>query len=699
MALEPVTSDDVMFGPVKSAIRVILPDGATAISNIIDQYTGESIQFIKVADPSGISADGVIYIETNDTTYGTEMWKRSIDGFINVAWFGTVGDGVADDTSAINEVASKYPNIVFEPDKTYRITGQITTSLTKIQWLGNNCNIKLGVSASAVIFNTSNNIDIQGFNIDCAGNSATGIFIRGTDVKITNCVIRNAMGTTSSGAGIRIDALPGIGLSNIVINNNKIFNIRAAMDGNNGSGYGAARGIQVTADVSVIDKGCFIQNNMIADIIAREGDGIHFLMNDNGVVYESSPSSVSNNYIKNCTRRYIKIQASSVSIHDNICENELLSAEMSNAVHAIGVIGGSNVNVYNNKVDARFFTHGIGVAGGSANKISNINIHGNNLRSGSHNGIIWDPTTYQRGIRVSYVSVLNIVNNVISNNGKIELAACDRGIIKGNLITAEDGNSLTTGVISVDQNCTYIDIIDNVGHGTGNSGPAMFINMNGKYGIINGNIANYPEGYNYSMVRFSETALGYYVEGNRSYSRSFNMVAGPGLEQNYILYNNQGGSQSGYGKKILIGNSIPSTGNYNQGDVIIGTYIASNISRRVGWICTTGTRNDDGGTWIPFGLTHVYEGLQDPNGTYGAPPQGSIYIRRGAGATPNSTIFVKTTDSGVNTGWKSLSETSSASADIAPAPGTTYSQSQVQAILTELRDLKTKMRAAGLLEG
>lgn len=38
-----------------------------------------------------------------------------------------------------------------------------------------------------------------------------------------------------------------------------------------------------------------------------------------------------------------------------------------------------------------------------------------------------------------------------------------------------------------------------------------------------------------------------------------------------------------------------------------------------------------------------------------------------------------------------------ASANTATAPGGSYVQGEVQAILTELRDLKTKMRAAGLL--
>ena len=46
---------------------------------------------------------------------------------------------------------------------------------------------------------------------------------------------------------------------------------------------------------------------------------------------------------------------------------------------------------------------------------------------------------------------------------------------------------------------------------------------------------------------------------------------------------------------------------------------------------------------------------------------------------------------------RGLVNQSSPSMDVATAPGLSYAQSEVQAILTELRDLKTKLRSAGIL--
>lgn len=87
-------------------------------------------------------------------------------------------------------------------------------------------------------------------------------------------------------------------------------------------------------------------------------------------------------------------------------------------------------------------------------------------------------------------------------------------------------------------------------------------------------------------------------------------------------------------------------------------------------------------------------------------PRGSMCINTSGGA--GSVFYFKEVGSG-NTGWKSLlPDTASttvkgivnmaaASSNSATDVGASYSQTEVQAILTELRDLKTKLRTAGVL--
>lgn len=79
---------------------------------------------------------------------------------------------------------------------------------------------------------------------------------------------------------------------------------------------------------------------------------------------------------------------------------------------------------------------------------------------------------------------------------------------------------------------------------------------------------------------------------------------------------------------------------------------------------------------------------------------GTLYHQISTNAVPNP-LFVKTEPGGTATGWKYLltedDRVAAVSPDSAAAVSAVYDQTEVQAILDELRDLKAKMRAAGLL--
>jgi hypothetical protein len=100
-------------------------------------------------------------------------------------------------------------------------------------------------------------------------------------------------------------------------------------------------------------------------------------------------------------------------------------------------------------------------------------------------------------------------------------------------------------------------------------------------------------------------------------------------------------------------------------------------------------------------------GSGDPNGLVSG-SVGDIFKRSNGGL--HTSIYAKTSGTNTDTGWtalanyylatttvKGLVNQSSASADSALEPSLEYSQSEVQSILAELRDLKYKMRTAGIL--
>jgi hypothetical protein len=85
--------------------------------DIIDTYTGENFNYSKVttfADGSAMDdtkADGVIYRKL-----GNEYFKRNFNGTVNVNWFGAKGDGIHDDTLAIQKALDcGIKNIHFPP--------------------------------------------------------------------------------------------------------------------------------------------------------------------------------------------------------------------------------------------------------------------------------------------------------------------------------------------------------------------------------------------------------------------------------------------------------------------------------------------------------------------------------------------------------------------------------------------------------
>mgnify|MGYP005814885181 CR=1 FL=1 len=89
------------------------------------------------------------------------------------------------------------------------------------------------------------------------------------------------------------------------------------------------------------------------------------------------------------------------------------------------------------------------------------------------------------------------------------------------------------------------------------------------------------------------------------------------------------------------------------------------------------------GTWVPVTGGQFQGQIGFPSAVVG-PVGGAQYLVVGKGD------WATVTDVG-------LVKKAAASADTAAAPTATYSQAQVQALLNELRDLKAKLRTAGVL--
>lgn len=136
-------------------------------------------------------------------------------------------------------------------------------------------------------------------------------------------------------------------------------------------------------------------------------------------------------------------------------------------------------------------------------------------------------------------------------------------------------------------------------------------------------------------------------------------------------------------------------GNWNTGDRLINTNAVTQhedptLKYTLGWYNIL----DGGRLFIPYGFLGEYMGINNPNGLVSA-RVGSRYTE--ISELGDSSLWIKKNGGGGNTGWEKYSKTADASPDNATAPSATYTQAEVQSILTELRDLKTKLRTAGIL--
>lgn len=99
------------------------------VDDLVDVPSGYTTAIVKDIDRGGT----FIWSSTGAANGGTVFagssgyWVRQYSGAVNVKWFGAKGDGVTDDTAAINSAFQYSKNIIFDNAKTYKVTGSLNT--------------------------------------------------------------------------------------------------------------------------------------------------------------------------------------------------------------------------------------------------------------------------------------------------------------------------------------------------------------------------------------------------------------------------------------------------------------------------------------------------------------------------------------------------------------------------------------------
>lgn len=292
--------------------------------------------------------------------FGSEQeWLESLRGTqtASVKTFGAIGDGVADDTAAIQAAfESEYTQIVFDPG-VYKITSTITIDeSTVIKAIdGNNSVILTGAlgSKDALVFENKA-MDIRNLHFDCQeSNLKSAIRITNSDetkkdsVLLNNISVSNLTDTNTSTSTTLITI---VGFK-CEINECHFYNCYKQMNGSIGDGGGNLTGLWLKAS-GIIPASGRIHNCSFENMgnINQKGEEDYedvsciYVANFNEnleVIGEEETSVIIDNIVGiNYGKRLIKIQSSNVHIQnvDALCTND-------GSYSAVAVLGGKNITI------------------------------------------------------------------------------------------------------------------------------------------------------------------------------------------------------------------------------------------------------------------------------------------------------------------------------------------------------------------
>ncbi|MFK0039334.1 NosD domain-containing protein [Paenarthrobacter sp. NPDC090517] len=281
------------------------------------------------------------------------------------------GDGITDDTAALQ--AWLDAGGVRLADGTYRITkGLILTGNNRSLQSLNATIMADGIDITALTI-TGDDAKIS-LHIDGLNRAAYGLKITGSGALIENGRYENFRSETQSARGIDASTSGGI-----VVRNNWVRNVVSVGDNIGGNGSGAARGIGLNSKEAARTTS-FIVGNRVENVTGEEGDAIHILFFDGASrPFAGGQVTISDNDVRNVSRRFIKVQASYVDVQRNKLHADL-GRDPTNPSAAIDVIQSEHVKVLDNSINPRVIGNGIAVNGSAMAPLRGIEVRGNVLQ-------------------------------------------------------------------------------------------------------------------------------------------------------------------------------------------------------------------------------------------------------------------------------------------------------------------------------
>ncbi|MBP1994245.1 glycosyl hydrolase family 28-related protein [Paenibacillus eucommiae] len=546
---------------------------------------------------SPVSSDDVEYqFSPSDPVRSLTVKLRE---YASVMDFGAAGDGVTDDTTAI-QTAVNSAKYVTVPPGTYRISSQIVLSQSGFSLVSQEgAKFVASAAMNSLIYSQDNsNIVIEGGQFDGNGLSVSNIHFRTYAVSPLNLTVRNTkQRATASDPNLAFGCIlfdnddgkrSPYRHQNIVIEGNLIEEC-----GTHGALAAYCDG--VTFHRNVVDGA---QNHGFeavncTDVLETSNRVSNCGISALGVGDGSRNYIIADNVIANCGGDG-SITCEHNSVFGTVCDNTIVDAHGSSGINvSFGTPGSApfdnlnNISVTNNTISGK---NGFSIVGilvyssvGGTSKGRNMNVVNNKLE---HVTVAVDYNYCDS----STISGNTLRSPVGSNSKLINIVACSGVLVSGN----RTYDLVNDHAITVNDYATFVSdfckITDNyvLSAGSSASKAVVYIQGTGMH-EVSGNMtqgsANYVKAPNAAFVLASN---------------NFGPLSGTPLDGPNITGSANANSTNDTlilnGKRQSYGAAAPTSGTWSPGEIVWST--APTAGGHAGWICTTA---GSPGTWKTFG--------------------------------------------------------------------------------------------------